>query len=55
MQDIYNHMPLTNHVSKVYGVVAVSYAQVMAHVECLVLVRYHFTQYVFSARYDCYL
>jgi len=32
MQAIYNNIPETNHVSKVYGVAAVLYLQIVLHV-----------------------
>jgi len=32
MQGIYNYMPETNHVSRVYSVAAVLYLQVVLHV-----------------------
>ena len=32
MQDIYNYMPETNHVSRVYSIAAVLYSQFVLHV-----------------------
>ena len=41
MHDIYNYIPETNHVSRVYSVVAVLYAQFMLRVLLLFLILFH--------------
>jgi hypothetical protein len=45
MQDIYNYIPKTNHVSRVYSVAAVLYLQFVLHVMliCMLNMFYTFT------------
>jgi hypothetical protein len=53
MQCICNHIPETNHVSRVSNVAATSWLQFMVH-EMLRL-YYYFPKYVCSAQYGCFL
>jgi hypothetical protein len=56
MQGIYNYVPETNHVSRVYSVVAVRYLQFVLHVMlCVVLLCWYLSQYVFRAQYGSLL
>ena len=61
MQGIYNYMPETNHVSRVYNVGAALYLQFVLHVmlfhpsNMFCTWHYHFPQYERSAQYGYFL
>jgi hypothetical protein len=62
MQGIYNYIPETNHVSRMYSAAAVLYLQFveyvilfcMSNIFCTFL-NYYLPKYVCSAQYDCFI
>ena len=61
MQSIYNYIPETNRVYMVHSVAAVLYLQFVLHVmlfrtcSMFCTLHQHFLQFVYSARYGCFL
>ena len=62
MHGIYNYVPETNYVTRIYSVTAaVMYLQfvlrvmLLAMLNMFVLLHSHFLQYVCSDQYDCFL
>jgi hypothetical protein len=59
MQGIYNYIPETNHVSRVYRFAATVHGtcrpNVISHAECCEPLHQHYPQFVCSAQYGCCL
>ena len=59
MRGIYNYVPETDHVYKVYNVPSVvtvhGTCNAISHVKCSVHLHQHFPQCLYSAQYGCFV